>query len=299
MTGIKKETLRKIALVADKNVNISRDSLAQKAEVSSMTVGKAAPMLVEAGLFCESRDPVSRGRHASLLSPSDFFVYLGIFMSLDKITLIAQSGAANEIATVRRAINPSLTCKENISSVTGELFAIHELETRVAMRKTVLLSEKEEFNGFDIAGVDLIFADELIKDALASKFPCENVLYINIADDAIRPLIVSHKNVFCRQSKKAVYFELQKEKAEYISRLIASLSVYSALDRVIVEGEALEENELLFLIKDTLKGKYNFSKKDIPELLYAPKLELLRESLFSKMRKAHIGEICDAYFVEQ
>ena len=44
--GIKKDTLEKIALIAMENTNISRDRLAELAEVSSMTVGKAVPFLV-------------------------------------------------------------------------------------------------------------------------------------------------------------------------------------------------------------------------------------------------------------
>jgi len=81
MTGIRKETVLKIAFLASNRKNVSRDALARELSLSSMTVGKAVKALVEAGIVCETRDPVSRGRHATLVSPSDLPVYVCIFMS--------------------------------------------------------------------------------------------------------------------------------------------------------------------------------------------------------------------------
>ena len=150
MTGIRKETLLKISHAASTKKNISRDMLAEELGLSSMTVGKAVRALTAAGLVTESRDPVSRGRHASLVSPSELPVCVCIFMSAQKLTLVAESLAASEITTLNRALNPSVTCRDNISSIMRELLELFELENRMVAKATVILSDKEELNGFDI-----------------------------------------------------------------------------------------------------------------------------------------------------
>ena len=299
MTGIRKETLLKIALTATEEKNISRDALAEKLGVSSMTVGKAVRALTAAGLLLEARDPISRGRHASLFSPSDFPLYIGVFLSADKVTLAAESLAGEEIATISRAINPSLTCKENVTSIIRELFGLYELENRLVARATVILSDRDDFNGFDIPKDELYETESLASSEIKSHFPEENVLYINVSGDVIKPLIVSRGNVFSRGGAKKIYTSSHADTARRIAHLTHSLSAYAKIHRVIIEGDTNEGHELLFLIKEALLSDFGMAKKDIPSLEYYERLSFLRKALFDSLRKSHIESVCDSLFVEQ
>lgn len=297
MTGIRKETVLKIALLAINKENISRDALARELSLSSMTVGKAVKALVEAGIVCETRDPVSRGRHASLVSPSDFPVFVYVFMSSQKLTLIAETLGQKKIATLSRAANPSLSCKENLNSIIRELIELHELENRVAAFSIVLLSDKDEFNGFDIASEDIYELDTLVKDEVSRRHPNENVLYVNISDDKVHPLALSHANLFYRDGAKDIYTDNAKDTARQTARLAASLSVYSPLSRVIIEGDASEENELLYLVKESLLSKYGMAKKELPRIEYYGKLSFVSQSLYEQVRAAYITSVCNSLFV--
>ena len=299
MTGIKKETLRKIALVACTKRNISRDALAEELGISSMTVGKAARALVDSGMLREARDPVSRGRHATLLSPSEKFVYLFIFMSCERITLVAENLTKSEIHPLDRAIDPALTCKENISTAVRELFERNELENRIAGSAVVLLSPKEELNGFDLTKELIFDSDTLARDAIARDLPRENVLYINISGGVMRPLIVSRGNAFYRDGAKETLCGSQSDMAHKIAHLVSSVSVYSCPHRVILEGDAGEENELIFLVKDELARISGIPKSAFPVFEYFGGLSLMREALFDILRETHIDLLCDSLFVEQ
>ena len=299
MTGIRKETLLKIAHAACTKKNISRDRLAEELGISSMTVGKAVRSLTAAGLITESRDPISRGRHASLVSPSELPVCVCIFMSAQKLTLVAESLAASEITTLSRAINPSVTCRDNLSSIMRELFGLFELENRLVAKATVLLSDKEDLNGFDIASEELYEVEGLAASEIASCFPEENVLYINLSGDALRPLVVSHGDVFSKDGAKKIYTSSQADTARKIAHLTHSLSEYAKIHRVIVEGEANEVHELLYLIKEALLSDFGMTKKEIPGLEYHGRLSFLRKAIFGSLRKAYIESVCDSLFVEQ
>jgi len=298
MTGIRKETVLKIAFLASNRKNVSRDALARELSLSSMTVGKAVKALVEAGIVCETRDPVSRGRHATLVSPSDLPVYVCIFMSAQKLTLVAECLSGSEITTLSHATNPSITCKENVASILRELFSLFELENRIVAKATVILSSKEYLNGFDIANEELYEAERLAASEIANRFSEENVLYINVSGDALRPLVVSHGNIFSKDGAKEIYTGSQTDTAHKAALLTHSLSAYAKIHRVILEGDANEEHELLFLIKKALLCNCGMKKKDIPSLEYYGRLSFLRKALFDSLRKTHIEAVCDSFFVE-
>ncbi len=297
--GIRKDTLEKIALAAIEKCNISRDALAEELGISSMTVGKAVPLLEKAGLISQTREPVSRGRHAALLSPSERFAYLAVFMSADMMTVIAQSVTSANIATLRRPLNPALCCKDNVAAATRELFMMHELENKIAERAVIILSRKEDFNGLDIGENERYDATALVHSEIARRFPEENVLYASLSSGTLLPLIVSHGNVFYRDAARKIHSAPNDDVADRIAQLISSISVYSHFDRVILEGDKNEENQLLLSIKEALIGKYGISERELPLLTYHKGMSFMQKDLFDKLRKRHIERVCDSFFVEQ
>lgn len=294
MIGVKTETIKKIALAAIGEKKISREALAGLTGLSTMTLGKAIPALVESGLFEESRAPISRGRHASLLSPSSFPVTLSVIVTESLVEAVANDLSGEVLASAERPYNHSLEYKENIDISMRELFYKAEIENRIASSATVCLSSKTELCGSNTT----LCAEELLCDVMSELYGDVNVMHVLLLDQKLCPLVFSHGNLFTREGSREISAQSTRERAEKIARLVAAMHEYSRLNQVIIEG-SYDEEELIYLVKDMLAEKHSFKKKDMPQITYYKKYSFIKSILSKRLAREHVIKICDLFFVEQ
>ncbi len=297
MKNIKKETFLKVSREAISRKGISRDGLAEVTSLSSVTVGKVVSALVNARLLTEERAPVSRGRHALLLSPSEHTVYLALFVSTSSMLAVAESASGKTVLCEGRPYNHAVDLDDNIRSLLATVLDAEELENRIGALALICDESQPSASLLSFSPAVVLSHSELIKMALANKYKNENVLYVKLAD-SLHYFAVSHGNLFLSRGSEAPEYpyETQSEAAENIASVIGGLARYSSPECVIIEGSHSVSSRLPEHIMHFLVEREKLSADELPHLICYENMELSCDCVFRMLTEKHITSACEEFF---
>ena len=185
---IKKESFYAIARLIFECAEggISRREISERCSFSLMTVGKTVALLEEKGLVSQSRAEHSKGRHASLVFPSEKIAYLLLNVSDTEWTAHLVNFKGERTLRQGSPTDPTLSRKDNDEKVLCDVVRREKSADRIIFAAlTREISQKEDSSLPALPGgcSYLFVADrtELVKRRVSRQLRRYNSLYVGFS----------------------------------------------------------------------------------------------------------------------
>ncbi|MGM9683210.1 MAG: hypothetical protein ACI3XQ_06405 [Eubacteriales bacterium] len=309
--GISPKTFFRIADAALSHRDISRIALSKMTGVSAVTVGKAVDSLIEAGILTERKEPASRGRRASLLSPSDSVTFL--IMNIDRInqSVILTDTLGKAIYSCTKQNNETVTFEDNFRAMVSYVHGNDRLMKKagaqgIICRKSSFDIERDPLTRAIGYSPDVMVGHlDLISDYLCNRFPDSTVYYIYVSEYILGVIVSNGTRVYDMKHGRLDVSLKEKTADGVLNQLAAILRdvfIFSCADYVVVESNVVTvDDSFIDSLRSKLTYNYRIDGRVLPKFVTFPGMscpntamaELLRHKFAQMLSSDDFGNSDD------
>ena len=257
---------------------ISRNEIAEKCGISSMTVSKVISEMMNEGLICSESISLGKGRRTELFRAAQTVSILVFCFEARRLSVVMSDVRGDISFSHSQLINDSLPYESNVADLVTSVYE----PVCSALRETfccVSVITDDGIHPRDVALINSMLPDffvdisankrEYTADYIRENHPEQTVILVSIGDKVELSLYYRGADVSSRGANKMPREQLSVEK---IADILATLSHVVIPDAVIVEADrALRAPDLLRSLKNELGRRLRIPECDMPEFILAGK----------------------------
>ena len=277
---------------------ISRNEIAEKCGISSMTVGKVISEMMNEGLICSESISLGKGRRTELFRAAQTVSILVFCFEARKLSVVISDVRGDISFSHSQLINDSLPYESNVADLVTSVYE----PICSALRETVCCVSVITEDGIhprDLSVINSIIPEfyidvladkrEYISDHIRENYPEQTVMLVSIGDKVELSLYYRGADVSSRGASKMPREHLSVEE---IADILATLSHIVIPDTVIVEADrALCAPDLLPSLKNELCRKLRIPERDMPEFILVGKTPVATLSAIKRATDKLIGSL--------